>query len=233
MSRDHNPDQSFRTPRQKAPAWDHTSPDYISPRLKTIDPLGFQGKPTPARKWIVPGWIPQGAVTILGGDGGIGKTLVEMQLTTSCATGKPWLGQPAMACRVLSVFCEDDADELQRRQDAINRHYGVEFGDLENMQWVSRVGDDAIMMRFEYDKGEPTEFFQQVHDTAQDFGAQLIVLDALHDVFGGNENARSQARQFINLLRSLAMDCDGAVVLTAHPSLTGLSSGTGLSGSTA
>jgi RecA-family ATPase len=224
-----DPGQTF----DPQPAWAASNPKYISPALETIDPLGFEGKPTPERKWIVPGWIPHGAVTMFGGDGGVGKSLIAMQLATACATGKPWLGQAAMACKVLGVFCEDDVSELHRRQDAINRHYGVTFGDLENMQWVSRVGDDAIMMKFEYDKGEATEFFQQVHDAAQDFGAQLIVLDALHDLFGGNENARPQARQFINLLRSLALDCDGAVVLTAHPSLTGLSSGSGLSGSTA
>ena len=41
------------------------------------------------------------------------------------------------------------------------------------------------------------------------------------------------ARQFIGLLRTMALDSDGAVVLTAHPSLSGMSSGTGLSGSTA
>ena len=35
------------------------------------------------------------------------------------------------------------------------------------------------------------------------------------------------------MLRDLAVGFDGAIVLTAHPSLTGLSSGSGLSGSTA
>ena len=219
----------------KSPAaWTASNPAYISPALKTIDPLGFEGQPVPDRRWIVPGWIPHGAVTMLGGDGGVGKSLIAMQLATACATGNPWLGRHAMPCKVLGVFCEDDRDELHRRQDDINRHYGVGFGDLENMKWVSRVGDDAVMMTFgRDDKGEAAEFFQQIHDEAQNFGAQLIVLDALHDLFGGNENFRPQARQFISLLRSLAMDCDGAVVLTAHPSLSGISSGTGMSGSTA
>ena len=60
-----------------------------------------------------------------------------------------------------------------------------------------------------------------------------MVLDSVHDLFGGNENSRPQARQFINGLRRLAIDIDGAVILTAHPSLSGLSSGSGLSGSTA
>ena len=64
-------------------------------------------------------------------------------------------------------------------------------------------------------------------------GAQIVVLDALHDYFAGNESVRVQVRQFVSLLRSLAIDIDGAVVLCAHPSLSGLLSGSGTSGSTA
>ena len=52
------------------------------------------------------------------------------------------------------------------------------------------------------------------------------------DTFGGNENDRAQVRQFVGLLRKLAMTADGAVVLLSHPSLTGINSGSGLSGST-
>ena len=77
------------------------------------------------------------------------------------------------------------------------------------------------------------ELFQQVHDAASNFGAQVVVLDALHDFFTGNENSRTHARQFVQLLTSLARDIDGAVLLCAHPSLYGLQSGSGMSGSTA
>jgi RecA-family ATPase len=62
---------------------------------------------------------------------------------------------------------------------------------------------------------------------------RLVLLDALADVFGGEEIARTQARQFIGLLRGLAIDHSLAVVLIAHPSLTGMASGAGTSGSTA
>ena len=58
-------------------------------------------------------------------------------------------------------------------------------------------------------------------------------MDALHDFFAGNENARPQARQFIHALSSIAAEIDGAVLLTAHPSLSGLGTGSGMSGSTA
>ena len=61
----------------------------------------------------------------------------------------------------------------------------------------------------------------------------LIVLDSVADFYGGNENDRGQVRQFLGLMRQLAMGSDAAVVLLAHPSVQGLSTGSGLSGSTA
>ena len=52
-------------------------------------------------------------------------------------------------------------------------------------------------------------------------------------MFAGNEIDRSQVRQFIGLLRRLAIVANGSVVLLSHPSLTGINTGTGISGSTA
>jgi hypothetical protein len=58
------------------------------------------------------------------------------------------------------------------------------------------------------------------------------VLDTVADIFGGKEIDRAQSRQFITLLRGLAIDADAAVVIAAHPSLQGIATDTGLSGST-
>jgi RecA-family ATPase len=51
-------------------------------------------------------------------------------------------------------------------------------------------------------------------------------------VFAGDENTRTQVRAFITALRGLALKYDLAVVLLAHPSVAGMASGTGTSGST-
>jgi RecA-family ATPase len=59
-----------------------------------------------------------------------------------------------------------------------------------------------------------------------------LVLDSKADVFGGNEVSRAQARGFVGMLRKLAMRSGAAIVLLGHPSLTGISSGSGSSGST-
>jgi RecA-family ATPase len=68
--------------------------------------------------------------------------------------------------------------------------------------------------------------------TAEKIKPVLIALDTAADMFGGNENDRSQVRQFIGLLRRLAIAGNSAVVLASHPSLSGINTDSGLSGST-
>ncbi len=198
------------------------------------DPSLFVGD-TPERRWLVHEWIPWGNVTMLSGDGGVGKSLLLQQLLTCAAIGRDWLGQRVEPVKAMGVFCEDDVDELRRRQDDINAHLNIGPEDLTNLRWICRTGEDNALMTFPLNDapGERTPFFQQVLNATKNHGAQLVGLDALHDFFVGNENVRPQARGFINSLRSLATDTDGSVVLTAHPSLSGLGSGSGMSGSTA
>ena len=52
-------------------------------------------------------------------------------------------------------------------------------------------------------------------------------------MYPANENDRAKVRQFVGILRGLALRQRCAVMLLGHPSLTGLNTGTGTSGSTA
>jgi len=174
-------------------------------------------------------------VTMLSGDGGLGKSLAALQLMVATATDKPWLGLTTMPCKSFGVFCEDEPEEIWRRLDGVCRSYGVEFGDLEDMRFVSRVGRENSMLHFDkaWEPGAETDFYAQVMNQALDFGAQLVIVDSLHDVFSGDENRRAHARQFIGTLRTIATEINGAVLLTAHPSLNGRNTGSGEAGSTA
>ena len=203
--------------------------------LDVLDPLRWHGEPIPDRPWLVKGLIPRRVVTMLGGDGGLGKSLLAQQLLTACATERNWLARETMSCRALGIFCEDDRDELHRRQANINRQYGIEFADLGDLNLSSRVGDDSVLLEWEREwfTGRETAIYDQILNYCRDNGIQALVLDSLHDVFAGNENKRPHARQFINALRDIAIACDAAVIVTAHPSLAGRASGTGEAGSTA
>ncbi len=131
------------------------------PTPQTLYVPTLQDRPIPERQWIVEDWIPKSYVTGLSGDGGIGKTLLGQQLLTCVAAGLSFLGVKTAQMKVLGVFCEDNDDELHRRQANINSYYNIEWGDLEYMQWQSWVGCDNVLMEFLRDNvGTPTAAYE-------------------------------------------------------------------------
>lgn len=201
--------------------------------LALLDPRAWTREPPP-RRWIVPDWIPRSHVTGMYGDGGVGKSLLAQQLLTSTALTLPWLGLETAGGRALGLFCEDSSDELERRQADINRALGIAPENLENLRLLSRLGEDNALFAFDGDRGSTTPLFDRLNATCARWRPALIVLDTAADLFAGNENDRPKVRAFIgSCLGRLARDYDAAVVLCAHPSASGLASGSGTGGSTA
>jgi RecA-family ATPase len=59
-----------------------------------------------------------------------------------------------------------------------------------------------------------------------------LIGDTLSDIFAGAENDRMQAKQFVKMIRKLVVPHGGTGLILAHPSVDGMRSGTGGSGST-
>jgi hypothetical protein len=202
-------------------------------KLRIITPgLDWRGKEPAPRQWIVEDWIPNRQVTALYGAGGLGKTLLAQQLGTAVATGKSWLGLPTVQGPVLALFCEDDEDELLRRQLSINAELLCDHPDQFHI--ICRPGKENALMEFRPDGSHQlTPLWQELARLIKELRPRLVQLDTLADIFAGNENDRQQARRFIQqALTRLALKYDCAVLLCAHPSKSGLASGDGSSGST-
>jgi RecA-family ATPase len=133
------------------------------------------------------------------------------------------------------VYCEDDKAELHRRTASVAGGERISISSLEEMKLVCRKGKDSILFDAQFNDmtGRFTPAFERLRATAIELGAQVLVLDSLYDFFGGNENSKTQVKQFINGLADLAHDLNGSVILVAHPSLSGMGSGSGTAGSTA
>jgi RecA-family ATPase len=201
--------------------------------LEQINPAILVGKSAPPRQFLVRDWVPMVRVTGLYGSGGEGKTTIVQQLATALAIGTAWLGLPVRQCNSLLLFCEDDLDEMHRRQEAINAHYGCDFASLDPIRWLPRLGEDNILMTFDRGKAMLTKIFEQLLAAAGERPIGFIATDTLADVFGGNESDRTQSRLFVQqALGQLARRTGAAVMALAHPSLTGINSGSGASGST-
>lgn len=216
-------------------AWIEKPQTRAFDEFRPFSPSGkWEATRAPGLAWLVEGAFLAGSVAILAGDGGLGKSLLLQQLMTASYTGQTWLGMQTQKCRSLAVFCEDDVDELHRRQERINEHYGCRMTDLDGVLMESRPGRDCVLMQFKQWGGDGREMpmMSQLRYAAKQHQARIVILDTVADVFSGNEVDRNQPRTFIRLLRQLAIEIQGVVILTQHPSVDGMSSGSGRSGST-
>jgi RecA-family ATPase len=192
--------------------------------------------PIPPREWLVAERIPTRNVTLLSGEGAIGKSLLLMQLSAAVVLGRDWIGTLPAQGPALYMTCEEDGDEVRRRMETVARHLGSSRRDMieRGLRFLSFAGRDAILGQPDRNGIiQPTTLFARLRRDALQLRPKLIVLDTVADAFGGSEIIRGQTRQFITMQRGLAIDADSAVVMAAHPSLTGIATDSGLSGSTA
>jgi RecA-family ATPase len=158
--------------------------------------------------------------------------LLALQLAIARALAREWIGLLPEPGRTLVLSAEDDADEMQRRFDDIRKFHGARMADLSEIRLIDLVGEDSILGSLMRGQIEPTAMYRVLDAYMTEWKPGLTILDVLADMFSGDENSRPQSRQFIGLLKKLARDHDCAFLLLAHPSLTGMSTGTGMSGST-
>lgn len=219
-----------------APPKRHAANDNapFSARTLALNPADWHGEPVPDREWYCEGLIPMRQVTILNGDGGVGKSLLALQIAAAGAMSLDTLGLEPLAGETLYVGAEDEAEEFQRRLVDIAKAHGKELDFLFMMRLIPLADRDALLAV--PDRGgnmEPTPLWRGIESYVKERQPKLVVLDTAADLFGGDEIKRGQVRQFIALLRKLAITNDCAIILLAHPSVQGMQSGTGSSGSTA
>ena len=224
-----------RTPHPNLADETSTEPDDVVEPLCFIDMTRWDTEPAPPRLWSVRERIPLRQPTLLSGEGAIGKTLLALHLSAAHALARDWIGMLPEPGPAIYFGAEDDADEIHRRIADIAAHYRVTFGDLVagGLHLLSFAGKNAILGAA--NRGgiiEPTPLFRRISNAVCQIKPRTLIIDTSADVFAGNENDRTQVRQFVGLLRRLAIDGDCSVLLCSHPSLTGINTGTGLSGST-
>ncbi|WP_407160159.1 AAA family ATPase [Bradyrhizobium sp. STM 3557] len=224
-------------PHDSYPEWADAEPviepQANAPALSLVSPPSWRGVPLEPMRWLATDRIPAGDVTILSGDGGGGKTTVALQLAVAVAHDLgDWLCTTCEAGPVIFFSGEEPEAEMRRRLQRVSRKRGLDPSELENLHFHF-ANPDACLLGVSKRDGtmEPTGLFQALETAADNIRPALIVVDSIAATFGGNQNDRVHARMFVSLFRQLARKADCAVLLLDHPSLSGITSGTGRGGS--
>jgi RecA-family ATPase len=188
--------------------------------LPLIDVAAWVGEP-PERRSLWGDWLPLRQTTMLTGMGGVGKSLFEQCLFTAIAVGKPFLGMPVEQRNCLYITCEDDQDELFRRQAAIERSLGIEradwLGRLHLVSLADQPGTTALATAGDDRRLVPTDRWREIEDTCRHYSIGLFAFDSATDALAGDMNDNALVAQFIQMLTGLAMAQDGAAMLLHHP----------------
>jgi len=165
-------------------------------------------------RWLWPGRIPRGKLTLIAGDPGLGKSLACADIAARVTTGAPWPGepvpeQPRPAETVWMISSEDDeADTLRPRLDAAGadckRVFFMQGVRSQNSQHLSTIRLDRHIFWLE----------QACEDG--DVPA-LIIIDPI-TAYLGDVDAHNQAevRGMLNPLCLLAQKYGIAVIGVMH-----------------
>jgi archaellum biogenesis ATPase FlaH len=186
--------------------------------------------------WRLDGWLPEGTVTLLAANGGVGKSNLSLQLGVALVHGQQFMEIATKPSRVLVLSGEDEARTVHFRVANICQDMQVPMASLAGRMTVyDLTQQDCVLWR----DGHPTERMQWLADQAVRLKAEVIVIDNASDVFADNENDRTAVRGFMRALNLIAHVTRAAVLLLAHVDKASVRMGAGqdtnstFSGSTA
>jgi RecA-family ATPase len=208
------------------------APAMAGPLVPLITPVNWRGIPIPPMRWLAANRIPAGDVTILSGDGGGGKTTTALQLAVSVADGLgDWLGTTCEAGPVIFFSAEEPENEMRRRLVRVAKKRGIEPDEIQNLYFHFAEPDKCTLGTGKPTSPiAPTPLFESLRQSAKEIRPALIVVDSNAATLGGNYLDRVHARTFVSLFRQLAREVDCSVLLLDHPSLSGMTNGTGRAG---
>jgi hypothetical protein len=162
-------------------------------------------------RWLWPGRIPRGAITVFDGDPGTGKSTIMADVAARVTRGSTMPPAPAdrsgEPAAVIMLSAEDDpARTIRPRLEAS----GADLKLIEIVQGVADGGDERMPI-LPYDLGALKGLIEQLH-------AALIVIDPVMAYWGdGIDSHRDQSIRFaLRQFAQLAEQTQCAMVLVRH-----------------
>lgn len=189
-------------------------------------------------RYIVNPWIPRRHVTLCGGHGGEGKTLIALTITAHAACGISFADMEIEKSRVLFVSLEDEPNIVRLRLRKIIEAYKLPANEvLENLHLLDGTQTLTTLMTNGSGHNATPIFTPAYHElNAYALGMDMIFIDNSSNAFDGDENNRQVVRTFVHGLASIARRNNASIVLLAHvdkAAARGGANGNNYSGSTA
>lgn len=193
-----------------------------------------------ASHWLIEKIVPRGHVTLLGGHGGSGKSLLALTWAAHVAVGREWAGLSVCKGKVLYASLEDDGALVAVRLAKIMKSGDLDCSEaIRSLTVLDGTNHDHTLAVARSTRGvrslDRTAAMERLAKLARSY--DLVVVDNASDAFAGNENDRAEVRMFVRgMLGNMASINNQAVLLLAHidkAAARGYAAGNNYSGSTA
>lgn len=202
----------IRPPEQRGFKFRSIPPDNDAPPIMVRSLDTFEEREP---EWLIPDYIPLGSVTLLVGDGGVGKGMLWTNLVAAITAGgdsifDEALGNPYTMGRangtgenVLILSQEDDVEHVLHRR---LRNAGV------NMKKTLLInGTDPVFNKLQFGT-------DALHEAVRQAAPKLVIMDPLQAFIPDRTNLcdRGDVRKFMSCLMNLAAEFNTAVLVVVH-----------------
>ena len=161
-------------------------------------------------QWLIEGWIPANQITIVSGDGGVGKSKALIEVVAALSTGKPTFLDPTPAHRDpmrVAVLTKEEGISAQ-----IKRKIRQAGGDMLKIIAPDYLNDKTGELK-DFNLGsKKMEYF------LQSFQPEVVVLDPIQDFIPSDINmgSRNAMRHCMSPMATLAEELGTTVILIVH-----------------
>ena len=183
----------------------------------------LRGPPPSPREWLLGHVYCREYVSMLLGDGGVGKTSLEYARAIAVATGRDLTSERVWGrFRVLVLSLEDNAKELARRMFALAKHYHVDPSELDGWLFARAVGREVGRLLSLDARGRPEEgpLVSLLEETIRELQIDLVIADPFVKLHGIPENDNTGMDMVEQILTDLA-DRLGVAVSVPHHTVKG------------
>lgn len=185
---------------------------YTEPKKKlSLDMVSMDQVEEKEAQWLIRGFIPKGGITIIGGDGGVGKTTIWCDIVAAISSGDFTFFENENFSlidkrdpqKVMYFSSEDDVNVTLKRRLRKSKAY------MPNIITLSPGDERFKMIKFNND---------YLKELIEYHRPRLIVFDPLQGFIPGNINMgyRNAMREVLEPLRALCEQYEMACLIMCH-----------------
>lgn len=185
------------------------SRDASPPDEKHIELISLDLVESQEARWLIDGTIPEGDITMLVGDGGVGKGFIWSNIVAAISSGsesifdKAYLTEVDREPRKVIVFSSEDSLSVQ-----VKKRLQAAGANLKNVLSIDL--SDPMFQQLQFNSDFVAEIIEQEHPA-------LMVFDPIQSFIGRiNIAARNEVRNALNPLISLGAEYNTSFLIVVH-----------------